>query len=104
MEMSSVFAIIFVLLGIVIVFKAVVVVPQGWNYTIERFGKFTRTFSPGLQLITPFIENIGNKMNMMEQVLDVPSQEIITKDNAIVKVDGVVFYQVLDAGKAASRL
>ncbi|MDG2242309.1 MAG: SPFH/Band 7/PHB domain protein [Rhodospirillaceae bacterium] len=99
--MSEAFSIIFVLLGIAIVFKAVVVVPQGWNYTIERFGKFTRTFSPGLQLITPFIETVGSKMNMMEQVLDVPSQEIITKDNAMVTVDGVVFFQVLNAGKAA---
>jgi len=101
MEMNSIFVIFFTLLGIIIVFKAVVVVPQGWNFTIERFGKFTRTFSPGLQLITPFIENVGNKLNMMEQVLDVPSQEIITKDNAMVRVDGVVFIQVLNAGKAA---
>jgi regulator of protease activity HflC (stomatin/prohibitin superfamily) len=101
MEMNSIFVIFFTLLGIIIVFKAVVVVPQGWNFTIERFGKFTRTFSPGLQLITPFIENVGNKLNMMEQVLDVPSQEIITKDNAMVTVDGVVFYQILNAGKVA---
>ena len=101
MDFPSVFAIIFVVLGIIIVFKSVVVVPQGWNYTIERFGRFTRTFSPGLQLITPFIEGVGKRMNMMEQVLDVPSQEVITKDNAMVTVDGVVFYQVLNAGKAA---
>ncbi len=101
MDFPSIFAIIFVVLGIIIVFKSVVVVPQGWNFTIERFGRFTRTFSPGLQLITPFIEGVGKRMNMMEQVLDVPSQEVITKDNAMVTVDGVVFYQVLNAGKAA---
>jgi len=101
MDFPSVFAIAFVVLGIIIVFKSVVVVPQGWNFTIERFGRFTRTFAPGLQLITPFIERVGTRMNMMEQVLDVPSQEVITKDNAMVTVDGVVFFQVLNAGKAA---
>jgi regulator of protease activity HflC (stomatin/prohibitin superfamily) len=76
-------------------------VPQGYAYTVERFGRYTKTLMPGLNLIMPFIDRIGARMNMMEQVLDVPSQEVITKDNALVKVDGVIFYQVLNSAKAA---
>ncbi len=82
-------------------FKGVRMVPQGYEYTVERFGKYVYTLTPGLGLIVPYIYGVGRKMNMMEQVLDVPSQEVITRDNAVVKVDGVVFYQVLDAAKAA---
>ncbi|MDX2221209.1 MAG: SPFH domain-containing protein [Rhodospirillaceae bacterium] len=98
---GSTFAVIVLILGIVLVFKTVVVVKQGWNYTVERFGKYTVTLTPGFNLITPFIESVGRKLNMMEQVLDVPSQQAITKDNAAVTVDAVMFYQVLDAAKAA---
>jgi regulator of protease activity HflC (stomatin/prohibitin superfamily) len=76
-------------------------VPQGYNYTVERFGRYVRTLDAGLGLIVPFVDRIGHKMNMMERVLDVPSQEVITRDNAMVKVDGIAFYQVLDAPKAA---
>ena len=76
-------------------------VPQGYEFTVERFGKYTLTLSPGLHVIVPVIDRIGAQMNMMETVLDVPSQEVITKDNAVVQVDGVVFYQVLDAAAAA---
>jgi regulator of protease activity HflC (stomatin/prohibitin superfamily) len=76
-------------------------IPQGYNYTVERFGRYTRTLTPGLNLIVPFIDRIGSKMNMMEQVLDVPTQEVITRDNASVAADGVTFYQVLDAARAA---
>ena len=87
-------------LAIVIIFRAIKVVPQGYVYTVERFGRYTHSLTPGLGIIVPFIDNIGNKMDMMETVLDVPSQEVITRDNAMVTVDGVVFYQVLDAAKA----
>ena len=87
--------------AILMVFMSVKSVPQGMEYTVERFGKYTNTLTPGLNIIVPIIDRIGRKLNMMEQVLDVPSQEVITKDNAMVRVDGVVFYQVMDAAKAA---
>ena len=81
--------------------KAVRIVPQGWEWTVETFGRYTATLQPGLHLLVPIYQNVGRKINMMEQVMDVPSQDVITKDNAVVKVDGVVFFQVLDAAKAA---
>lgn len=90
-----------VILVILVLLAGVKTVPQGYNYTVERFGRFTRALNPGLSLIVPFIDRIGHKMNMMEQVLDVPTQEVITKDNATVSADGVAFYQVLDAARAA---
>lgn len=92
---------IIAILAIIIVIKGVKAVPQGMEYTVERFGRYTHTLHPGLNFIIPVVDNIGAKINMMETVLDVPSQEVITKDNALVKVDGVVFYQVLDSAKAA---
>jgi regulator of protease activity HflC (stomatin/prohibitin superfamily) len=85
----------------VIASKAWLTVPQGYEYTLERFGRFKKTLEPGFHLITPFFEAVGRRMNMMEQVLDIPRQEVITKDNAMVGVDAVVFYQVLEAAKAA---
>ena len=93
--------IVFLILAIVLVFMAVQPVPQGMEYTVQRFGRYTNTLTPGLNIIIPFFDRIGHKMIMMEQVMDVPSQEVITKDNAMVTVDGVVFYQVMDAAKAA---
>ena len=87
--------------AVLLVFMSVKPVPQGMEYTVERFGKYTNTLTPGLNIIMPIIDRIGKKMIMMEQVMDVPSQEVITKDNAMVTVDGVVFYQVMDAAKAA---
>ena len=87
--------------ALIIGFMAMARVPQGMNYTVERFGRYTRTLHPGLRFIFPVADQVGAKMNMMETVLDVPTQEVITRDNAMVSVDGVVFFQVLDAAKAA---
>jgi regulator of protease activity HflC (stomatin/prohibitin superfamily) len=101
MGAGSIFAIVLVVVAVIVLAKLVRIVPQGWEWTVERFGKYTRTLQPGLHFLVPFIYGIGRKMNMMEQVLAVPSQDVITKDNAVVRVDGVVFYQVLDAAKAA---
>ncbi|WP_415774803.1 SPFH domain-containing protein [Sneathiella sp. P13V-1] len=79
----------------------VTVVPQGYQFTIERFGRYTKSMTPGLGFLVPFIDRVGEKVNMMEQVLDIPTQEVISRDNAMVAVDGVLFFQVLDAAKSA---
>src|SRR5579884_3065470 len=89
------------IVAVVFIAKTVRVVPQGYEWTKETFGRYTSTMEPGLHVLIPIYHTVGRKMNMMEQVIDVPSQDVITKDNAVVRVDGVVFYQVLDAAKAA---
>jgi regulator of protease activity HflC (stomatin/prohibitin superfamily) len=94
---------VLVLAAVVVFFllRSIRMVPQGYHYTVERFGRYVRTLYPGLGLIVPFTDRVGHKLNMMERVLPVPSQEVITRDNAMVTVDGVAFFQVLDAARAS---
>ncbi len=93
-----------IVLGVMLLFSIVKIVPQGYEFTIENFGRYTRTLKPGIAFLTPFVEAIGRKVNVMERVFDVPQQDVITKDNVNVKVDGIVFTQVMDAALAAYRV
>ena len=101
---SDITVIAIVILAIIFLYSGIKIVPQGNRYTVERFGRYTRTLEPGLSLIIPFIDRIGSKLNVMEQVLDVPTQEVITRDNASVSADAVAFYQVLNAAEAAYQV
>ena len=97
----NVFVVALVVLVILTIFAAVKTVSQGYHWTVQRFGRYTRTLQPGLNLIVPFFDRIGRKVNMMEQVIDIPQQDVISKDNATVTVDGLAFFQVFDAPKAS---
>jgi regulator of protease activity HflC (stomatin/prohibitin superfamily) len=102
--MGFIFPLVLVVLAIVIAVSTIKVVPQGREYTVERLGRYTRTLKPGLSILLPFIETIGRRLNVTEQVLDVPRQEVITKDNVTVQVDGIVFIQIMDPAQAAYRV
>ena len=102
--MDITIAVILLVLAIAIVFSAIKVVPQGREYTVEKFGRYTRTLKPGMTFLMPFVESIGRKVNLMEQVLDIPSQNVITKDNVEVKIDGIIFIQVMNAAEAAYKV
>src|ERR1700750_3015905 len=95
------FLIALIVIAIVIVARGLRTVPQSYQWTVERFGRYRTTLQPGLRILNPFIDSIGRKINVQETVLEIPAQNVITKDNASVVVDGIVFYQVIDASRAA---
>jgi regulator of protease activity HflC (stomatin/prohibitin superfamily) len=101
LELSYIAVAVLVVLAVFLVRSIIIVVPQGYNYTVENFGRYTKTLSSGLHILVPFIQRVGRKLNMMEQVIDIPGQEVITRDNAMVNADAVAFIQVMDAAKAA---
>jgi regulator of protease activity HflC (stomatin/prohibitin superfamily) len=98
---GELFGLLLVGLAVAALWSTVKIVPQGFNYTVENFGRYTRTLTPGLHILIPVMERVGHHVNMKEQVIDIPSQDIITRDNAMVKVDGVAFFQILNAAKSA---
>jgi regulator of protease activity HflC (stomatin/prohibitin superfamily) len=100
----DIFVVVIVVLAVLTLFAGVKTVPQGYSWTVERFGRYTGTLKPGLNLIVPYFDRIGRKMNMMEQAVDIPQQDVITKDNATVTVDGLAFFQVIDAAKASYEI
>ena len=100
-DFGTTFVFAFMFAAIILVFRAIKFVPQGYGWTVERFGQYMRTLKPGLGLINPLFERVGRKISMMEMVLDIPSQEVITKDNAQVTVDAIAFIQVVDVARAA---
>src|SRR4051794_34530549 len=102
--MGFTFAVVLLILAVVVALSVIKIVPQGREFTVERFGRYTRTLKPGISFLTPFVEAVGRRVNLMEQVLDVPRQEVITKDNVTVQVDAIVFIQVMDAAAAAYRV
>lgn len=101
---AGIIVLVLVIVALVVTFSAIKIVPQGWEYTVERFGRYTRTLKPGITILTPFVESVRRRVSMMEQVLPVPQQEVITKDNVGVQVDAIVFIQVMDASAAAYRV
>ena len=102
--MAFLLPLVLVVLAIGLVISTIKIVPQGYEYTVERFGRYTRTLHPGITILTPFVERIGRRVNMMEQVMEVPRQEVITKDNVTVQVDAIVFIQVIDAAASVYKV